>query len=112
MQQAQVGVHSGADLPRAPTRVRRRREVSRQHSHAVDPLVRTEDGVYCVQDVCTHEQAFLSEGFCEGFEIECPLHGSIFDVRTGEVKSLPATEALKTYPVKLEGEDVLVDVEA
>ena len=75
-------------------------------------LVRTDEGVYCVQDVCTHEQAFLSEGFCEGNEIECPLHGSIFDVRTGEVKSLPATEALKTYPVKLEGDDVLVDVEA
>jgi nitrite reductase/ring-hydroxylating ferredoxin subunit len=75
-------------------------------------LVRTDQGVFCTQDVCTHEQAFLSEGFVEGCEIECPLHGSIFDVRTGEVKSLPATEALKTYPVKVEGEDVLVDVEA
>ncbi len=75
-------------------------------------LVRTDDGVYCVSDICTHEQAFLSEGFCEGHELECPLHGSIFDVRTGEVKSLPATEALKTYPVKVEDGEVLVDVEA
>jgi nitrite reductase/ring-hydroxylating ferredoxin subunit len=74
-------------------------------------LVRAEDGVYCVQDVCTHEQAFLSEGFCENHEIECPLHGSIFDIRTGEVKSLPATEPLKTYPVKVEDGNVLVDVE-
>lgn len=75
-------------------------------------IVRANGDVYCVQDVCTHEQAFLSEGFCEGHEIECPLHGSIFDVRTGEVKSLPATEPLKTYPVKIEDGSVLVDVEA
>ena len=75
-------------------------------------LVRANGDVYCVQDVCSHEQAFLSEGFCEGFEIECPLHGSIFDVRTGDVKSLPATEPVKTYPVKVEDGAVHVDVEA
>jgi len=75
-------------------------------------LVRANGDIYCVQDICTHEQAFLSEGFCEGFEIECPLHGSIFDVRSGEVKSLPATEPLKTYPVKIEDGAVLIDVEA
>jgi nitrite reductase/ring-hydroxylating ferredoxin subunit len=75
-------------------------------------LVRADGGVYCVQDVCSHEQAFLSEGFVEGCEIECPLHGSIFDVRTGDVKSLPATEPIKTFPVKVENGDVLVDVEA
>jgi naphthalene 1,2-dioxygenase system ferredoxin subunit len=75
-------------------------------------LVKVNEDVFCVSDVCTHEQAFLSEGFCEGYELECPLHGSIFDVRSGEVKSLPATEALKTYPVKLEDGAVLVDVEA
>ena len=74
-------------------------------------IVRANGDVYCVQDVCTHEQAFLSEGFCEGHEIECPLHGSIFDVRTGEVKSLPATEDLKTFPVKLEDGDVFVEVD-
>ena len=74
-------------------------------------VVRVEDEVYCTADICTHEQAFLSEGFCEGYDIECPLHGSIFDVRTGEVKSLPATENLKTYPVKVEDGDVLVDLE-
>jgi MocE subfamily Rieske [2Fe-2S] domain protein len=74
-------------------------------------LVRVDGEVYCVQDICTHEHAHLSEGFCEGFEIECPLHGSIFDVRTGAVKSLPATEDLKTYPVKVEDGDVLVEVE-
>ena len=75
-------------------------------------LVRVNDDVYCIHDICTHEHAHLSEGFCEGFEIECPLHGSIFDVRTGEVKSLPATESVKTFPVQIENGEVSVDVEA
>ena len=74
-------------------------------------LVRVGEDVYCIHDICTHEHAHLSEGFCEGHEIECPLHGSIFDVRTGEVKSLPATEDVKTYNVKVEGDDVLVEVD-
>jgi MocE subfamily Rieske [2Fe-2S] domain protein len=74
-------------------------------------LVRVGDEIYCVHDICTHEHAHLSEGFCEGYEIECPLHGSIFDVRTGEVKSLPATEAVKTFPVKLEDGEVHVDLD-
>ncbi len=72
-------------------------------------LVRANGEVYCVADICTHEHAHLSEGFVEGYEIECPLHGSIFDVRTGEVKSLPATEGLKTYTVKVEDGEVMVE---
>ena len=74
-------------------------------------LVRVGDDVYCIHDICTHEYAHLSEGFCEGHEIECPLHGSIFDVRTGEVKSLPATEDVKTYATKIEDGEVHVDIE-
>jgi naphthalene 1,2-dioxygenase system ferredoxin subunit len=74
-------------------------------------LVRVNDDVYCVSDICTHEHAHLSEGFCEGYDIECPLHGSMFDVRTGDVKSLPATEDLPTFPVKLEDGEVHIDVE-
>jgi nitrite reductase/ring-hydroxylating ferredoxin subunit len=73
-------------------------------------LVKVGDDVFCIHDICTHEHAHLSEGFCEGYEIECPLHGSIFDVRTGEVKSLPATEDVKTYNVKVEDGDVSVEV--
>lgn len=74
-------------------------------------LVRVGDDVFCINDICTHEHAHLSEGFCEGHEIECPLHGSIFDVRTGEVKSLPATEDLKTYTVKIEEGEVFVSID-
>lgn len=82
-----------------------------EHDGLTLAVVRVNGEVFCVSDICTHEQAFLSEGFCEGHEIECPLHGSIFDVRSGEVKSLPATETLKTYPVKVEDGEVLVDVQ-
>lgn len=74
-------------------------------------LRKVDGNVYCINDICTHEHAYLSEGFCEGHEIECPLHGSIFDVRTGEVKSLPATQDVQTYPVQIQGDDVLVGVE-
>lgn len=74
-------------------------------------LVKTDGDVYAVSNVCTHEYAEMHEGFVEGTEIECPLHGSMFDVKIGEVKSLPATENLPTFPCKVEGDDVLVDVE-
>ena len=73
-------------------------------------LVRVGDEVFAINDICTHEHAHLSEGFCEGYEIECPLHGSIFDVRTGAVKSLPATEDVKTHNIKVENGDVFVEV--
>jgi MocE subfamily Rieske [2Fe-2S] domain protein len=74
-------------------------------------LVRVDSEVYCVSDICTHEHAHLSEGFVEGYEIECPLHGSIFDVRTGDVKSLPATENLKTFPVKITDGEIEIEIE-
>jgi 3-phenylpropionate/trans-cinnamate dioxygenase ferredoxin subunit len=57
---------------------------------------------YATQDTCTHEEALLSEGDLWGEVIECPLHGAQFDVRTGEVLSLPALFPLDTYAVKVE----------
>ncbi len=61
-------------------------------------LVHIEDGqFYCVDDLCSHEQASLSEGGLLGAELECPMHGSLFDVRTGAVRGLPATEPVRTY---------------
>jgi naphthalene 1,2-dioxygenase system ferredoxin subunit len=58
--------------------------------------------VYATDNICTHGQARLCEGFLEGHEIECPLHQGKFDVRTGVPTCAPATEALRTYPVKIE----------
>jgi nitrite reductase/ring-hydroxylating ferredoxin subunit len=57
---------------------------------------------YATVDTCTHEEASLTEGDLWGDVVECPLHGAQFDVRTGEVLSLPAFVPLETYPVKLE----------
>lgn len=57
---------------------------------------------YAFADTCTHERCSLGGGFLEGDVIECPCHGARFDVKTGAVKALPATENLKTYPVKVE----------
>ena len=74
-------------------------------------LTRYDGRVYAVSDVCTHEYTHLSDGFMDGPCIECPLHGAMFDVRTGEVKALPATRDLPTYPVKVDGDDVYVQIE-
>ena len=79
-------------------------------------VVRYEDDVYAIQDVCSHAEVPLSEGDVEEFDgaptIECWLHGSCFDLRTGEPTNLPATEPVDVYPVRVEGEDVLVDTES
>jgi naphthalene 1,2-dioxygenase system ferredoxin subunit len=59
--------------------------------------------VFATDNVCTHGQARLCEGFLEGHEIECPLHQGKFDVRTGAPTCAPVTEAIRSYPVKIEG---------
>lgn len=66
--------------------------------------------IFAIGDVCTHAQCSLSEGRLEGFEVECPCHGARFDVRTGEVKALPATEPERSYEVKVEGDDIFVQI--
>lgn len=66
---------------------------------------------YASDDSCTHAEASLSEGFLEGCEIECPLHGGRFDVRTGEATWSPAFVPVAIYEVRLEGSDVLVATE-
>src|SRR3989338_825886 len=66
---------------------------------------------YAFDDVCTHEYCSLSDGFVEGQTIECPCHCSKFDMTTGEVLNLPAPRPIKVYPLKIEGDCILVDVE-
>jgi 3-phenylpropionate/trans-cinnamate dioxygenase ferredoxin subunit len=74
-------------------------------------LARVESGeVYAIDDVCTHEQASLSEGFLLGCEVECPLHNSRFDLATGEVRGFPATEDTVAYETHV-GEDGVVYVD-
>ena len=73
-------------------------------------LYRVGEDVYAMGDVCTHEQAYLTEGEFEPdeLEVECPLHASRFNVQSGEVRILPATKPEPTYEVKVDGDLVLV----
>jgi len=64
--------------------------------------------VFAIGDVCTHEFALLSQGFVEDGAIECPLHQARFDIRTGRCLAAPATQDVKSYAVKIEGNDVYV----
>lgn len=65
-------------------------------------LAHCEDGFFAVDDVCTHDGGPLGEGTLDGCLIECPRHGAQFDVRTGQVRRLPAVLPIRTYPVKVE----------
>ena len=73
-------------------------------------LYRVGDSVYAIHDVCTHEETPLSEGEfdTDDMEVECHLHGSRFNVIDGSVRILPATKPVATYPVKIEGDLVLI----
>lgn len=71
-------------------------------------------GVFlAVDDICSHAEASLSEGEVdvEDETIECPRHGSVFDLRTGQPRSLPATLPVVTFPVKVEGDSILIELE-
>ena len=66
-------------------------------------IFRSGDAVYATDNLCTHGHARLCDGFVEGHEIECPLHQGRFDLRSGAATCAPAVEAVKTYPVRIEG---------
>jgi 3-phenylpropionate/trans-cinnamate dioxygenase ferredoxin subunit len=73
-------------------------------------VVRVDDGeFFAIDDQCTHGWSSLSgEGWLQGREIECGLHSTVFDVTTGEPLSPPATVALRTYTVLIDGDDLLI----
>jgi 3-phenylpropionate/trans-cinnamate dioxygenase ferredoxin component len=73
-------------------------------------LYRAGNDVYAMGDVCTHEEAYLTDGDFEPdeLEVECPLHGSRFNVETGAVRILPATRPEPAYEVRIEGDLVSV----
>ena len=73
-------------------------------------VVRTEGEVFAIHDVCSHANVALSEGEVDDQTIECWLHGSRFDLVTGAPTGLPATKPVPVYPVKIDGDDVLVAV--
>jgi 3-phenylpropionate/trans-cinnamate dioxygenase ferredoxin subunit len=77
-------------------------------------VVRIDDDVYAIGDVCSHANVSLSEGevWCDEREIECPKHGSTFSLTTGEPETLPATQPVPVFRTEVEGGKVTVHVEA
>ena len=73
-------------------------------------LVKAAGQIYAMDIMCTHQSTWLDSGLVDvaSFEVECPLHEGRFDLRTGAVTHDPPTEPLKTYPVRIEGNDIYV----
>jgi naphthalene 1,2-dioxygenase system ferredoxin subunit len=67
--------------------------------------------VYATDNVCTHGQARLCDGFLDGHEIECPLHQGKFDVRSGAPTCAPVSQALRSYPVRVVGQRVYLQLD-
>ncbi len=74
-------------------------------------LFNVEGEYYAIEDVCTHDGAPLGNGRFNGKQISCPRHGARFDVCTGKALTMPAVEPVETYPVKVEGNDILIEVD-
>ena len=78
-------------------------------------VARDGDEVFAIENTCSHAEVALSEGEVVqsdgGCQIECWLHGSMFDLRTGKPTNLPATEPVATFPIEVRGTDVYVDTE-
>ena len=73
-------------------------------------VVRLPDGLFAINDVCTHEYALLSDGYYEDGKLECPLHQACFEIRTGKALNEPAEVDVRTYPVKEEGGAIFVQL--
>ena len=75
-------------------------------------LCNCEGTIYAIEDVCTHDGGPLDEGELFDCKVMCPRHGALFDVKTGAALTLPAVIPLPTYAVRIEGEDIYVEVNA
>jgi 3-phenylpropionate/trans-cinnamate dioxygenase ferredoxin subunit len=75
-------------------------------------LIRTGGQVFAMRDVCSHAEVPLSEGEVYDHTVECWLHGSCFNIRTGEPTGPPATEPVPVYQVKIDGDEIYVAVTA
>lgn len=80
---------------------------SKINDHAV-LLANINNEIFAIDDVCTHEDASLYKGALKGFCVECPLHGSHFDFRTGKPDGNPATEAVKTYKTEIKNNEIFI----
>ena len=73
-------------------------------------ICNVEGAFYAIEDVCTHDGGALDQGTLEGKCIVCPRHGAMFDVTTGTALTLPAVMPVQTYPLRIDGDDIVVEV--
>ena len=71
-------------------------------------LYNIDGAIYATDDVCTHAYAKLSDGWLDKGEIECPLHAGRFDVKSGKALCPPVTDDIKTYLVRIVGDDIQI----
>ena len=71
-------------------------------------IYRLDDGYYAIDDMCTHDGGPLAEGEVEGDQVICPRHGARFSIKTGAALTFPAVTPVERYPVRVEGDDLLV----
>ena len=74
-------------------------------------LINRDGTIYALEDRCSHEEFPLSSGECEAGEITCVLHGARFDIETGAPRALPAVMPVKTYEVRVEGDNIMVKLD-
>lgn len=74
-------------------------------------VVNTTEGLFAIEDQCSHADVPLSQGDVDGCTLECLAHGSRFDLRTGKPLEPPAVAAVTTYPVRADGTDILIDTD-
>lgn len=72
-------------------------------------LTRIGSEILAFQNACSHDDNPLDDGILDGNQVVCPRHGARFDIRTGAVLKMPATADIEVYPVKISGDDVMVD---
>jgi len=73
-------------------------------------LFKVGEDYYCIDEECPHEEGPLSQGYCDGTEVTCPWHHAVFDLKTGECTEGPSEEDVTTYPVRVTGDDIEVEV--
>jgi 3-phenylpropionate/trans-cinnamate dioxygenase ferredoxin subunit len=80
------------------------------HAGQTFALYRKDDQFYATAGLCTHEKVHLADGLVMDYVIECPKHNGRFDYRTGAAKGAPVCINLKTYPVKIDGGDLYIEI--
>jgi 3-phenylpropionate/trans-cinnamate dioxygenase ferredoxin subunit len=75
-------------------------------------VYKVDDQLYAIEDICPHGPSLLSRGFVSNGKVKCPLHGAVFDIKTGVCLEGPAERNLQTYPVLVKDDDVYIKVES